>query len=498
VTAHEQRRLIVVSNRLPVALAQTDAGPKLVPSSGGLVTALGPVLGERGGHWIGWLGAVAPSPSEGDLGDLERTLGYHLHPVPLGADEIAGHYHGFSNEVLWPLFHDFISHCNFDPGYWPVYQQVNHKFAQEVAATSEPEDYVWIHDYQLLLVASELRRLGVRREVGFFLHIPFPSPDMFFKMPWRQEVLEGLLEHCLVGFQAARDQHNFLDCIKQRIPGVTIEVGSEDGGDPAGGATGALAAASEPTRARVRLGDGRTLHTGVFPISIDYDDFVRRSVELPVSEVVARVRANMPGRTIILGLDRLDYSKGIPQRLLALGNALERHPELHGRVSLLQVVIPSRTLVDDYRHLKDEIDRLVGKINGQHGRASWIPIHYLFRHLEDTELLAYYRVCEVALITPLKDGMNLVSKEYCACSLEGNGVLILSEFAGAASQLAEGALIVNPFDIVQIADAIHQAVTMAESERKERMQRLRAIVREHDVHAWVDEYLAAAARARRA
>ena len=478
----EQRRLIVVSNRLPVALEQTEGGgSRLVSSSGGLVTALGPVLGERGGHWIGWLGSAAPLPSADELARLERTLGdYRLHPVELTADEVAGHYHGFSNEVLWPLFHDFIGHCNFEPGYWSVYRKVNEKFAREVAATSEPDDYVWIHDYQLALVGAELSRLGVQRELGFFLHIPFPSPDMFFKLPWRQELLEGLLEHCLLGFQAARDQHNFLDCVRQRIAGVAIETSGEGDG----------------ARARVRLADGRMLHTGVFPISIDYDDFVRRSVEHPVSEVVARVRANMPGRTIILGLDRLDYSKGIPQRLLALGNALERYPELHGRVSLLQVVIPSRTLVDDYRHLKDEIDRLVGRINGLHGRASWIPIHYLFRHLEDTELLAYYRVCEVALITPLKDGMNLVAKEYCACSLEGNGVLILSEFAGAATQLAEGALIVNPFDIVEMADAIHRAVTMPDDEKRERMQRLRALVRKADVHAWVEGWLDAAASAR--
>lgn len=457
-----------------------------MPSSGGLVTALGPVLGERGGHWIGWLGAAASSPPTDELAALEPTLGYRLHPVPLSADEVAGHYHGFSNEVLWPLFHDFISHCNFDPGYWPVYQRVNQKFAQEVAATSEADDYVWIHDYQLLLVAGELRRQGVRREVGFFLHIPFPSPDMFFKLPWRQQVLEGLMEHDLVGFQAERDQHNFLDCVRHGVAGAVIERRGEPGAEHGA------------ARMRVRLPDGRVLHTGVFPISIDYDDFVRRSVEHPVSEVVARVRSSMPGRTIILGLDRLDYSKGIPQRLLALGNALERYPELHGRVSLLQVVIPSRTLVDDYRHLKDEIDRLVGKVNGEHGRAGWIPIHYLFRHLEDVELLAYYRVCEVALITPLKDGMNLVSKEYCACSLEGNGVLILSEMAGAAAELGDGALIVNPFDIVQMADAIQRAVTMPEVERRERMQRLRAIVRERDVHAWVEGYLAAAAGVRAA
>lgn len=477
--AGEQRRLIVVSNRLPVTITPTDGpegGPRIRPSSGGLVTALGPVLGERGGEWIGWLGAVAEPPGADELDGLQRELGYRLRPVSLTQAELEGYYHGFSNEVLWPLLHDFIGHCNFDPDYWPIYQEVNRRFAREVAAAASPEHYVWIHDYQLMLVGRELSRLGARHEQGFFLHVPFPAPDMFAKLPWRQQVLEALLEHDLVGFQAPRDQHNFLDCVRQRVPGATTEQAGAE-------------------RARVRLPDGRTLLTGTFPISIDYDGFVHRSVENPVSEGVARVRANLPGLTLLLGLDRLDYSKGIPQRLLALGNALERYPELHGRVSLLQVVIPSRTLVDDYRTLKDEIDRLVGKINGQHARAGWTPIHYLFRSLDDTELLAYYRVCEVALITPLKDGMNLVCKEYCACSLEDDGVLVLSEMAGAAVELGDGALIVNPFDILQVADAIHQAVTMPEDEKLERMRRLRTIVREHDVHAWVEGYLAAASAA---
>lgn len=475
--ADPAQRLVVVSNRLPIAVTATDEGRRLLPSPGGLVTALGPVLRQRGGHWIGWPGTTQQFPDTAELAALEETLGYRLHAVPLAADQLDGYYHGFSNEVLWPLFHDFIGRCNFEPSYWPAYRGVNRRFAEAVAAVSTPDDYVWIHDYQLVLVAQELARQGIRRELGYFLHIPFPSPDMFLKMPWRQHVLEGLLEYGLIGFQTPRDQRNFLDCVRQRMAGATIE----DAGS---------------ARARVSLADGRSLLVGAFPISIDYDDFLQRSVENPVSEMVARVRANMPSRTLILGLDRLDYTKGIPQRLLALGNALERYPQLHRRVTLLQVVIPSRTRVDDYRQLKDEIDRLVGKINGAHARAGWMPIHYLFRRLEPTELLAYYRVCEVALITPLKDGMNLVSKEYCACSLEGNGVLVLSEHAGAAAQLAEGALIVNPFDIEQVADTIHQAVTMPEAERQPRMQKLRTIVREQDVHRWVDDYLGAASQAR--
>lgn len=471
------QRLIVVSNRLPVAVTETDEGSRLMPSPGGLVTALGPVLRERGGHWIGWPGAISMTPDAEQVSALESELGYRLHSISLTEDELDGYYHGFSNEVLWPLFHDFIGRCNFDPSHWPMYREVNEKFAKKVAEVSEPDDYVWIHDYQLIFVAKELARMGVERDLGYFLHIPFPSPDMFFKMPRHQQVLEGMLEYDLIGFQAPRDMRNLLDCVRERIPGAVIEDAGQE-------------------RCRVRLPGGRNVMVGGFPISIDYDDFLNRSVENEVSEIVARVRASMPNRTIILGLDRLDYTKGIPHRLRALGNALERYPELHRRLSLLQVVIPSRTLVDDYRQLKDEIDRLVGKINGAHARAGWTPIHYLFRSLDPAELLAYYRVSEVALITPLKDGMNLVCKEYCACSLEGSGVLILSEFAGAAAQLADGALIVNPFDIEEVADAIYKAVMMPEADRRPRMDRLRTIIREQDVHRWVEDYLGAASHAR--
>jgi trehalose 6-phosphate synthase len=471
---HAHRRLIVVSNRLPVVVKDDgDGGHRVEPGSGGLVSALGPVLAERGGRWIGWLGAADEVGITSAIEGVSERLGYRLDGVPLDAGEVAAYYHGFSNEVLWPLCHDFISHCNFDPAFWPVYQEVNRKFAAKVAEVTEADDYVWINDYHLMLVARELHAHGIERELGFFLHIPFPPLDVFTKMPWRAQILEGLLEYDLVGFQTERDVRNFLQCVTFRIEDALIE---EQG---------------EVTR--IRTGS-RELYVGAFPISIDYDDFVERCVEQRISESVARLRSALPNRSLILGLDRLDYSKGIPNRILAFANALDRYPELRRKVTFIQIVVPSRTRVEEYAHLRDEIDRLVGHINGQYTAGGWSPIQYIFRSLSETELLAYYRGCDIALITPLKDGMNLVAKEYCACSLEGNGVLILSEFAGAASQLSEGALMVNPFDIEQVADAIKQAVDMPDDERAQRMSAMRESIRIENVFRWVERYLDIAQR----
>jgi trehalose 6-phosphate synthase/phosphatase len=471
---HKQR-LVVVSNRLPIAVEPTPTGSKVVSGSGGLVTALGPVLGDRGGKWIGWLGLTGFEETRAALDEAEEKLGYPLEAVELTAEEIAGFYEGFANEVLWPLFHDFIPHCVFDPSYWPIYQRANRKFAEATARVIEDGDYVWIHDYHLMSVGAELRRMGVAHELGFFLHIPFPSLDMFSKMPWRQNVLEGLLDYDLLGFQTARDLRNFAQCVLALVDGARVHE------------TGDL------IRVEAR---GRTVRAGAFPISIDYEDFVHRAVENPVSELVARVRSQLPNRKLILGLDRLDYTKGIPERIRAFGLALERYPELRGNVTFLQVVIPSRTRVDEYAHLKDEIDRLIGSVGGRFSQAGWSPIQYLFRRLTEKELLAYYRACDVALITPLKDGMNLVAKEYCACSLEDNGVIILSEFAGAAAQLREGAIIVNPFDIEAVAEAIHEAVLMDPDDRRARMRPLRESIRREDIYDWVDTFLAAAQTAR--
>lgn len=472
------RRLVIVSNRLPIVVEEDpERGLQLGPGSGGLITALSPVLERRGGRWIGWLGQPGAQGVQDELDRVGEELGYQLVPVSLTAEEVAGFYEGFANEVLWPLFHDFIGHCNFDPEYWPVYQECNRKFAEATARASSEDEYVWIHDYHLMLVARELTRMGVRRDVGFFLHIPFPPLDVFMKMPWRQQIIEALLHYDLVGFQTVRDLRNFVQCVEYLVEGAQIHAEAEEG------------------EAEIVLGD-RSVRLGAFPISIDYADFLRRSVEDPVSELVARVRMQLPNRKLILGLDRLDYSKGIPNRIRAFGMALERYPELRENVTFLQVVVPSRTGVGEYQHLKDEIDRLVGKVNGTYSQAGWTPIQYIFRRLDQTELLAYYRACDVALVTPLKDGMNLVAKEYCACSLEDNGVLILSEFAGAAAQLAEGALLVNPFDIEAIAEAIEEAVHMDDRERRSRMQLMRRSIRENNIYRWVESFLQAARTSR--
>lgn len=472
----QPRRLIVASNRLPIVMEHDSTGERrIVRGSGGLITAIDPILKNRGGRWVGWLGPASGGSTPESLAGLASQIGYDLAPVELTAEEVTGYYGGFSNQVLWPLFHDFIDHCKFVPAYWPLYRSANRKFAESVARGSTADDYVWIHDYQLLLVARELRRAGVEREMGYFLHIPFPPLDMLEKMPWRTEILDGLLGYDLVGFQTPRDVRNFIQCVRHRVRGAEIE--------------------DHDDMVRIRTPE-RTVYAKHFPISIDYDDFVQRSVEHEVSEMVARLRAQLPSRFLLLGLDRLDYSKGIPERILAFGNALERHPELREKVTLIQVVVPSRTRVDDYRNLKDEIDRLIGLVNGTYSRAGWTPIHYTFRALAQTELLAYYRVCDAALVTPLKDGMNLVAKEYCACSLENRGVLILSEFAGAAEQLAAGSLIVNPFDIEQTANAIHQAATMTNDDRIAKMSILRSSIREQNIYRWVDQFLEAAERVR--
>lgn len=470
----DESRLVVVSNRLPVT-CERDAQrtTRLQPGAGGLITALNPILRERHGLWIGWPGPAGNDIADDALSAAGAELGYELQPVPLTPAEVAGFYEGFANEVLWPLFHDLSGHCNFDPSHWPIYRRVNHRFARRVAERSTAHDYVWVHDYQLMLVARELEALGVQRRVGFFLHIPFPPLDMFVKLPWRQEILEAVLHYDLVGFQTPRDVRNFIQCLRHRIGDIEIE--RYEGG-------------------AIAHWRGREIAIGAFPISIDYAGFLHRSVDDSVSELVARIRTKVPSRTLILGLDRLDYTKGIPRRLEAFDAALRRHPELRGKVTLFLIVVPSRTGVEEYQQLKEEIDRLVGRVNGDYTAAGWTPIQYIFHRLGPKELLAYYRACDIALITPLKDGMNLVCKEYCACSLEDDGVLILSEFAGAADELSDGALLVNPYDIDAVADTIHRAVTMPMKERTERMRRLRAQIRDHNVFVWAQRFLAAAKR----
>ncbi len=460
-------RLVVVSNRLPVTLVHDD----IVPASGGLVTAMSPVLRACKGRWIGWLGAHRAKHTAALLRDATRTLGFGVEGISLTRQDVEGYYAGFSNEILWPLFHGFLSLCRFEPGSWHSYRKVNRKFARAVANTTDPADYVWVHDYHLMMVAHEMRKLASERRMGFFLHIPFPPRDTFIKLPWRDEVITALLAFDLLGFQTVRDCRNFVHCVRTLVPHVQA------------------AAHGEQWMLTVK---DRQVRCGAFPISIDYRDFVERAQNDEVSDAVATVRELLPHRKLILGIDRLDYSKGIPNRIQAFGNALRRHPELRRRTTFIQIVVPSRTLVADYKTLKDEIDRLVGAVNGEFTETGWIPIHYSYRSLAPTELLAYYRACEVALITPLQDGMNLVAKEFCACCLNEDGVLVLSEFAGAATSLGDGALLVNPFDIDATADAIHRACTMPSERRRTAMRAMRKSIEHNDIYQWVRTFLRAA------
>lgn len=470
------RRLVVVSNRLPIVLNQDEGGSwNISPGAGGLVTALGPVLRNRGGVWIGWPGtsfdALSIPPPLGKL--LSRgaaQTGYSLKPVHLSEDEIQRYYFGFSNEILWPLFHDLPTRCNFDPSYWQIYEKVNAKFAEAVLEHTRGDDYVWVHDYQLVLVAEQIKKLGASRHTGFFLHIPFPPLDVLLRLPWRFQILEALLHYDLVGFQTVRDRRNFIGCIRALVPGARVY------------GRGHVCRLATPKR---------DIRVGAFPISIDFSEFAKKAASLEVDEQERLIRANLPNRKLILGIDRLDYTKGIPNRMHAFVNALKRYPDLRGKISLVQVVVPSRESIKEYDMLKQEIERLVGEINGQYTEVGWTPITYIFRSLTRTELAAYYRACRIALITPLKDGMNLVAKEYCASCTDGNGVLILSEFAGAAAQLQHGALLVNPYDIEGVADAIYRAFKMDGAEKQARMRTLRKIVRRQDIFRWVNSFLRA-------
>ena len=467
---------IVVSNRLPVVVESRKDGLRTRPGSGGLVTALSAVLRRAKGRWIGWPGLfdARPASVRRVLKEAAKSEGHGLVPVHLDADDYRGFYEGFSNEIVWPLFHDLPSRCNFDPDYWASYLAVQEKFADVVAAEAKSGDLVWVHDYQLMGVGQCLRERKLRARLCFFLHIPFPAPDIFAKLPWRTEILQSLLRYDVVGLQTARDLENFLDCVKRLLP-----------------------------EAQQRLDDGRSIVAfeqqrtvcGAFPIGIDWNEFVDVARSVTAEVRVAQLREDMRGQQVVLGVDRLDYTKGIPDRLHAFHHALRRYPELRRKATLIQVVVPSREKVPEYATLRSQIERAVSQINGEFGQPGWTPIQYLFRNLPRRELIAYYRLADVALVTPLKDGMNLVAKEYCACQVDGNGVLLLSEFAGAADQLGVGAILVNPYDRERLADAIRRAVLLPLEPRRAAMRRLRRRVRKEDVHHWVGRFLSAVAYA---
>jgi trehalose 6-phosphate synthase/phosphatase len=464
-----KKRLIVVSNRLPVVISQEGEEWRIEPGSGGLVTALAPVMMRNRGLWIGWAGSGGDIPFDELFERFGQERGYRLRGVPVTDEEVAKYYQGFSNETLWPLFHDLLGHCSFKRENWLTYREVNRHFAEAVAAAATPDDLIWIHDYQLILTGAHLREMGVREPLAFFLHIPFPSLDLFRRLPWKQELIQSMMAYDLIGFQTLRDRRNFVGCVTALLPEVEV-------------------ISRQRQFTLLRYGE-RTIKVGHFAISIDYAEFNETARSREVAEAAWYLHENLEGKRLVLGIDRLDYTKGVPERFLGFERALEKYPDLRRQISLLQVVVPSRTLVPEYQILKETLDQTAGRINARFSEPGWVPILYVFRSLDRTQLLAHYRTSEIALITPLRDGMNLVAKEYCASAVDLNNVLILSEFAGAADRMGQGALLVNPYDVDGIADAIWRAFTMDPEERRSRMERLQNDLRRNDVHHWVQRFL---------
>ncbi len=450
--------VVVVSNRLPFTLTRTALGLARQTSSGGLVSALEPVLRTRGGTWIGWPG-IDLEPGETIAQEDEA---YRVRALQLNAHEVAHYVHGFSNRTLWPLMHSLPARTRFDRLDFEVYREVNGRFAQLAVSAASHNELIWIHDYHLMLTPELVRQQSPRARLAFFHHVPFPPYDIFRLLPWDRELLRGLLACDLIGFHVKGYADNFLDCVEKRL-GIRVD----------------------REAMVVELGR-RTIQIGVFPIGIDFADYAQRATAAPH-------QPSATGERTILGLDRLDYTKGIPERIRSFERLLELHPEHRGAINLLQLAVPSRSQVSEYRELKREIDELVGRVNGRFATSRWSPIRYLFRSLEREELAALYRDADIALVTPLRDGMNLVAKEFVASQVESPGVLILSRMAGAAETMRE-ALLVNPYNIDETAEAIHRALTMDHYERRSRMAALRKREDRDDVSSWVAGFLDSATR----
>ena len=462
------RRLVLVSNREPYVRKRTENGDRLERTAGGLVTALDPVMRGSGGVWIAWQPDAAVDTTT-RVKVPDDGAQFTLRQVPLSRKEVARYYHGFANSALWPLCHYFIDRCRFEEADWQQYVEINRRFAEAVVEEARPGDLLWVHDYHFCLLPE---MIGERRSdevpLGFFLHIPFRTEEIFRILPWRRQVLSGLLGADLVGFHTDEYAGDFVGCC-ERLLGAEVD----------------------HKRGIVRW-QKRDVRVGAFPIGIDVAEFAGLAASPQVKQRVADIRAGLGAEKLILGVDRLDYSKGILERLQAIDVLLEKRPELRRQFVFLQVAVPSRTQVKEYGELKRRIDEMVGRVNGRHGTANWQPVRYLYRGLPRHELVACYRAADVCLVTPLRDGMNLVAMEYVACRDDLDGVLVLSELTGAARELGRGAVQVNPFAIHETADSLAHALAMPPEDRRERMTLLRECVASCDVHGWLERILKAA------
>jgi trehalose 6-phosphate synthase len=454
-----QADLVIVANRLPVdRIVNTDGPSEWRRSPGGLVTALAPVMRDNDGTWIGWSGGIDTE----DQPFVEDGLS--LIPVPLTADEIEEFYEGFSNSTLWPLYHDVVAKPQFHREWWDAYVRVNQRFAEEAAQVAAENAMVWVHDYQMQLVPAMLRELRPDLRIGFFLHIPFPPTELFQQLPWRRQLLEGLLGADVVGFQRPGAAQNFIRLVRQRVGHKTH-------------------------RELVYLPNGRTVQAGAFPISIDVKGLEKLARSDGVQKRAKEIREQLGNpRHILLGIDRLDYTKGIYSRLRAFSE-LVTEGELNVEDTVfVQIATPSRERVEQYRRLRDDIDRLVGRINGDLGRIGRPAISYMHSSYPRQEMAALFRAADVMVVTPLRDGMNLVAKEYVACRYDNGGALVLSEFAGAADELRQ-AYLVNPYDINGMKASMMEAVRADEKDLAKRMRAMRKTISEHDVKAWADDFM---------
>ncbi|MEV0715615.1 trehalose-6-phosphate synthase [Asanoa sp. NPDC050611] len=449
---------VVVAHRLPVddSIAP-DGACEWRRSPGGLVSALHPILRKTPGTWVGWAGQTGPARHVPDLD------GVHMHSVPLSTEDIAEHYEGFANATLWPLYHDAVEQPVYHRRWWEAYQRINQRYAEAAAALAEPGATVWVQDYHLQLVPGILRELRPDLNIGFFMHVPFPPPELFMQLPRRAELLRGMLGADLIGFQRAQAAHNFAQ-LAVKVLGL------------------------QASDRRIAI-DDRIVRVGAFPVSIDTADMEALAAGPAVVARARQLRADLGDpRHVILSVDRMDYTKGIEQRLKAYSELLDSGQVKVRDTVMVQVAVPSRERVEHNRALRNRVEREVGRINGEYGRVGEPAIHYLNQPFDRAELAALYRVADIMAVTPLRDGMNLVAKEYVASRVDDTGALVLSEFAGAAAEFTQ-AYLCNPHDLDGLKAVLTNATKASSDDVEERMRAMRAHLRVHDIRAWARAYL---------
>ncbi|SNC73598.1 trehalose 6-phosphate synthase [Kytococcus aerolatus] len=459
----EQFEFVVVANRLPVdRVVDPDGTTQWRTSPGGLVTAMEAVMRVSDGAWVGWAGQPGDAPAPFDEDEI------HLVPVPLSAEEVRDYYEGFCNDTIWPIYHDVIVSATFRRTWWSTYERVNRRFAEATAAVAAPGATIWVQDYQLQLVPAMLRELRPDLRIGWFNHIPFPAVELFAQLPWRGHILRGLLGADFLGFQRADDAANFRRSAA-RLAGVEVE--------------GEVLSLGEP--------DGRRVRAAAVPISVDSRQLDQMARSESVQRRAAEIRHSLGDpECLILGVDRLDYTKGIRHRLKAYGELLAGGEVAPPRTTFVQIATPSRERVEAYRNLREQVEGKVGRLNGDHSPIGTTAIHYIHRSHPRQDMAALFLAADVMLVTPLRDGMNLVAKEYVACQVDEGGALVLSEFTGAAEELGD-AYLCNPHDIEGLKQTILQAITDDPEEKRRRMRALREAVVENDVHTWSRTFLQA-------